>query len=54
MRKYMNMSWLERQLEDIDDDNNELIFFNKFRAAVTNTCLDSLQACYRDEDNMDN
>jgi hypothetical protein len=54
MPKYMNKDWLERQIEEVNSDNNELVFFDKFNAAVTYVCLDSLQACYRDEDNMDN
>lgn len=50
---YMNRRWLERQLEEIDDDKNETIVFETM-GSMTHMLLDSLTKCYGQPETMDN
>jgi hypothetical protein len=53
MPEYMNDKWLKRQIEDINDDNTELVFFEMW-GELTHNCLDNMTKCYATPEDMDN
>lgn len=53
MYSYMNSSWLQRQVEEINNDKNEVVTFENM-GSMTYMLLDSLTKCYGQPKTMDN
>lgn len=53
MFPYMDKKWLERQIENADEDKSDLVFFELW-GNISFNCIDNIQACYRQPEDLNN